>query len=86
MIKLKRLETILQEEERTEVPTLKEGEHFTRSKSRPTPIRTTRRPHTASSGKTYSESLLSDDDKPKQRTSQHSCRSRSIDLQNDRSK
>ena len=67
VIKLKRLETILQEEERTEVPTLKEGEHFTRSKSKPTPTRTTRRPRTASSGKTYSESLLSDDDKPKQR-------------------
>ena len=67
VIKLKRLETILQEEERTEVPTLKEGEHFTRSKSKPTPTRTTRRPRTASSGKTYSEPLPSDDVKPKQR-------------------
>ena len=67
VIKLKRLETILQEEDRVEEPTLKEGEHFTRSKSKLKPTRTTRRPRTASSGKTYSEPLLSDDDKPKKR-------------------
>ena len=69
VIKLKRLETILLEEESAEVPTkptLRDGTHFTHLKTRPTPARTTRRPRTASSGKNYSEPILSDDDRSKQ--------------------
>ena len=66
-VKLKRLESILFDEEPPIDPAktikLEPGEHFTRSKLRPKPTRSTRRPRTASSGKSYSEPLLSDDDK-----------------------
>ena len=68
-VKVRRLESILFEDaplEKTETPPppmLGPGEHFTRSKLRPTAARSSRRPRTASTNKNYTEPLLSDEEK-----------------------
>ena len=64
-IKLTRLETILFENNnKPRSPPFKPGEHYTQSKLKPKPARSTRNPHAASTGKTYYEAAFSDDDKP----------------------
>ena len=69
-VKLRRLESILFNDEpsnRTNqpaVPALDPGEHFTHSKLRPKPLRTSRQPRTVSTAVNYTEPLLSDKEKP----------------------
>ena len=68
-VKIRRLESILFESDppkKTETPPtpiLGPGEHFTRSRLRPTTTRSSRRPRTASTNKNYTEPLLSDEEK-----------------------
>ena len=66
MVNLRRIESILFDDEPLPPapPVLGPGEHFTRSKLKPRPPRTSRRPRTVSTAVNYTEPLLSDEDKP----------------------
>ena len=65
-VRIRRLESILFDDEPThpDPPELGPGEHFTCSKLKPKPPRTSRRPRTASTAVNYTEPLLLDEDKP----------------------